>query len=184
MRRRMAGRLGRGGGPPLRQSAPFSPESQVLQEGEGELAQGRVVVQAAPAPTLEVVQPQLFLELLMQLLAHPARLDRDRQGLECRVGGKVGQVVLALAGRAMLPDEPGRCCPRAATGPSARRTRTVANAARSGPLDPIRHEMERNASGRASSNLAAATLAAEGTGCWRGRPVAFRSGEASVTSAG
>src|SRR5215213_2792861 len=85
----MAGRLGRGGGPPLRQSAPFSPESQVLQEGEGELAQERVVVQAAPAPTLEVVQPQLFLELLMQLLAHPARLDRDGQGLECRVGGKV-----------------------------------------------------------------------------------------------
>src|SRR3954464_8957483 len=57
MRRRMAGRLGRGGGPPWRQSAPFSPESQVLQEGEGELAQERVVVQAAPAPTLEVVQP-------------------------------------------------------------------------------------------------------------------------------
>src|SRR3954451_7288695 len=106
MRRRMAGRLGRGGGPPLRQSAPFSPESQVLQEGEGELAQERVVVQAAPAPTLEVVQPQLFLELLMQLLAYPARLDQDRQGLECRGGGKVGQVVLALAGRAMLPDEP------------------------------------------------------------------------------
>src|SRR3954453_16609497 len=100
MRRRMAGRLGRGGGPPWRQSAPFSPESQVLQEGEGKLAQEHVVVQAAPAPTLEVVQPQLFLELLMQLLAYPARLDRDRQGLECRGGGKVGQVVLALAGRA------------------------------------------------------------------------------------
>src|SRR3954465_13910385 len=134
MRRRMAGRLGRGGGPPLRQSAPFSPESQVLQEGEGELAQERGVVQAAPAPTLEVVQPQLFLELLMQLLAHPARLDRDRQGLECRVGGKVGQVVLALAGSRDAPrrarwelrsqPSPGRCCPRAATGPSATRTRT------------------------------------------------------------
>src|SRR3982751_3896085 len=107
MRRRMAGRLGPGGGPGSGGvSALFSPEAEVLEEGEGELAQERVVVQAAPAPTLEVVQPQLFLELLMQLLAHPARLDRDRQGLECRVGGKVRQVVLALAGRAMLPDEP------------------------------------------------------------------------------
>src|SRR3954453_16998524 len=101
MRRRMAGRLGPGGGPGSGGvSALFSPEAEVLEEGEGELAQEHVVVQAAPAPTLEVVQPQLFLELLMQLLAYPARLDRDGQGLECRGGGKVGQVVLALAGRA------------------------------------------------------------------------------------
>src|SRR3954465_1486407 len=97
-----------------------------------------------------VVQPRLFLELLMQLLAHPARPDRARQGLECRVGGKVGQVVLALAGQ-VLP-----ACGDRTVGHA--RTRTAANAARSGPLDPIRHEMERNASGRASSNLAAASM--------------------------
>ena len=122
MRRRMAGRLGPGGGPGSGGvSALFSPEAEVLEEGEGELAQEHVVVQAAPAPTLEVVQPQLFLELLMQLLAYPARLDRDRQGLECRGGGKVGQVVLALAGRAMLPDEPvGSCAPNPRRAGAAR----------------------------------------------------------------
>src|SRR3954467_2174778 len=168
----MAGRLGRGGGPPLRQSAPFSPESQVLQEGEGELAQERLVVQGAPAPTLEVVQPQLFLELLMQLLAHPACLDRDGQGLECRVGGKVGQVVLALAGRAMLPDEPvGSCAPNPRRAGAARVRRQDRRPRAPGPRRTrpgaapwTRSATRWNASGRASSNSAAATLAAEGTG--------------------
>ena len=66
IRRRTAGRLGAGGGPGSGAvPALFSPEPQVLQEGEGEQAQQRVVVQAAPAPALEVVQPQLVLELLV-----------------------------------------------------------------------------------------------------------------------
>jgi hypothetical protein len=59
---------------------------------------------------------------------------------------------------------PGRCWPRAMTGPSATRTRTAA--------------------GRASISSAAPRLVTEGTGCLRGRPVALRSGQASVTSAG
>ena len=54
----------------------------MLQEGEGEQAQERVVVQPAPAAALEVVEPQLVLELLVQLLADPARLDQGGQGLE------------------------------------------------------------------------------------------------------
>src|SRR3954463_392216 len=69
--RRTAGRLGAGGGPGAA-SALSPPEPQVLQEGEGRQAQERVVVEAAPAPALEVVQPELVLGLLAQLLAHPA----------------------------------------------------------------------------------------------------------------
>src|SRR3954464_42193 len=108
MWRRMAGRLGPGGGPGSGgASALFSPETEVLEEGEGELAQEHVVVQAAPAPTLEMVQPQLLLELLVHLLADPARLDQRRQDLERCVGRMVRQVVLALAGGAVLADEPG-----------------------------------------------------------------------------
>src|SRR3954447_24267331 len=87
----------------------FFPEAEVLEEGEGELAQEHVVVQAAPAPTLEMVQPQLLLELLVHLLADPARLDQRRQDLERCVGRMVRQVVLALAGGAVLADEPGFC---------------------------------------------------------------------------
>ena len=47
--RRMAGRLGCGGGPaPALYPMLFPPEPQVLQESEGELAQERGVVQAVP----------------------------------------------------------------------------------------------------------------------------------------
>src|ERR687884_1372520 len=102
MRLRTAGRLGAGGGPGSVPAALlFPPEPQVLQEGEGEQAQQRVVVQAAPAPALEVVQPQLVLELLVHLLADPPRLDQGGQGLERRVGRMARQVVLALAARAV-----------------------------------------------------------------------------------
>src|SRR3954452_1580555 len=62
IRRLTAGRLGRGGGPASGAvSALFPPEPQVLQEGEGQQAQQRVVVQPAPRAPLEVVQPQLVL---------------------------------------------------------------------------------------------------------------------------
>ena len=66
MRRRMAGRLGWSGGPGSDGLPPlFPPEPQVLEEGEGELAQERVVVQPAPGAALEVVEAQLLLELLV-----------------------------------------------------------------------------------------------------------------------
>src|SRR3954465_10209116 len=97
--RRTAGRLGRGGGPgSVPATGLFSPEPQVLQEGEGEQAQERVVVQPAPAAALEVVEPQLVLELLVQLLAHPPALDQGDQGLERGVGRQVRELVFALAG--------------------------------------------------------------------------------------
>src|SRR3954447_15270537 len=54
IRRRTAGRLGLGGGPGSGGLATlFPPEPKVLQEGEGQQAQERVVVQAAPAAALE-----------------------------------------------------------------------------------------------------------------------------------
>ena len=85
IRRRIAGRLGLGGGPGSDGvGALFSPEPEVLQEGEGELAQERVVVQAAPAPALEVVEAQLVLELLVHLLADPSSAARS---IRCRRHG-------------------------------------------------------------------------------------------------
>ena len=77
-RRRTSGSVGRGGGPGSgRGSALFSPEPEVLQEREGELAQEGVVVQPAPAPALKMVEPQLVLELLVQLLADPSSAARS-----------------------------------------------------------------------------------------------------------
>jgi hypothetical protein len=63
-------------------------------------------VQAFPRPTFKVVEAEFFLELLMCLFADPARFDGAGQLLDRRVGGQVGEVVLALAGRAMFADEP------------------------------------------------------------------------------
>ena len=125
MRRRTAGKLGPGGGPGSIGVRVLLPEPQVLEKGEGELAQERVVVQAAPGAALEMVQPQLVLELLVHLFADPssaarwircrrhgrysrprACLDQGGQGLEQGIGGKVGEIVFPLAGSAVLADEP------------------------------------------------------------------------------
>ena len=77
MRRRMAGRLGWGGGPaPIFPWVLFPPEPQMLQEGKGKLAEQGVVMQPTPAPALEVIEAQLVLHLLVHLLADPASLDQ------------------------------------------------------------------------------------------------------------
>ena len=94
----MAGRLGCGGGP---LAFLFSPcgglQPQMLQEQIRDQRQQRMPVQPAPRAALEVIEPELFLELLVRLLAHPARLDERGQLLQRRVRRQVGQVVLALA---------------------------------------------------------------------------------------
>ena len=84
---RTAGKLGWGGGPmrlfpPLRQV-----EAPVLQERQGDQRHQRVAMQACPRAALEVIQPQLLLELLMCLLANPTGLNGRRQGLELGLGG-------------------------------------------------------------------------------------------------
>ena len=78
----------------------------MLEEGDGDQAQQRVVVQAGPRAALEVVEPELALELLVRLLADPAGLDRRGQDLEWRVGRQVGQLVFPLTAGAMLADDP------------------------------------------------------------------------------
>ena len=65
----------------------------MLQEGEGELAEKHVVVQAAPASALEMVKSQFVLHLLVHLFADPARLDRCRQGLQVGGGGQVREII-------------------------------------------------------------------------------------------
>lgn len=49
-----------------------------LKEGIGHHCHQRVAMQPDPGATLEVVEAEFFLELLMRLLADPARLDRPR----------------------------------------------------------------------------------------------------------
>ena len=113
MARRMAGRLGDGGGPPAWSDPRLSPpsaggrEPQVLQKGEGDAGHERVSAQPRPRAALEVAEAQLLFELLVRLLADPARLDRGGEGAQRRPGRQVAQVELALAGGSPLADEPG-----------------------------------------------------------------------------
>lgn len=108
MAARMAGRLGCGGGParlfpPLRRG-----EAAVLEKGVGEHRHERVSVQPGPGSALEVVEAERLLELLVGLLAGPARLDGGRERVQAGVGGKIAGVVLRLAGRPALADDPRR----------------------------------------------------------------------------
>ena len=59
----------------------------MLQVGEGNQRHQRMPVQARPGSALEVVEPKLLLELLMRLLANPARLDDGREPLSGVLAG-------------------------------------------------------------------------------------------------
>ena len=91
--RRMAGSLGCGGGSGLRvrifsRPRPALPgEAQMLQIGECDARHQRVSVQAGPGSALEMPETQFALELLVCLLAHPARFGGSRQGAH-RCGGE------------------------------------------------------------------------------------------------
>src|SRR3954462_3953940 len=104
----MAGRVGWGGGPSDGPASLFPPlpQAEVLKEAEGEHRHQGVPVQPGPGPALEVVEAELLLELLVRLLARPARLDQGRQLLERGLGRQVGEVVLPLTRGAVLAHQP------------------------------------------------------------------------------
>lgn len=112
MARRTAGRLGDGGGPGIRRGIFPRPrralpgEAKVLQVGESHAGHQRVPVQAGPGSPLEVPEAQFLFELLMSLLAHPARLDGGGERAQRGPRRQVAEVVLALATRAPLAHQP------------------------------------------------------------------------------
>ena len=75
----------------------FSPKPQMLENGKGDHRHERVMVQAAPTATLEVIKADLLLHLLVHLLADPTGLDRRRQALQRDIFNMIAQVVFALA---------------------------------------------------------------------------------------
>lgn len=83
---RTAGRLGLGGGP----ARIFSPlalgQALVLQEGKGDERHQRVAVQPIPGAPFEVIKAELFFQLLVRLLADPARRDGRGERLEIGIG--------------------------------------------------------------------------------------------------
>src|SRR3954468_10615180 len=114
MARRISGSDGCGGGP-LRRIF-FSPtrslQAPVLQPGKGDAGHQRVPMQASPGPAFEVAEPvnplrgSNLLELLMHLLARPARLDAGAQPPRRGPLRQVAEVVFRLAAVAPFADQP------------------------------------------------------------------------------
>src|SRR3954449_1242769 len=126
MARRISGSEGCGGGPlPSSFSPPpRRPQAPVLQVGEGNAGHQRVPVQAGPGPALEVAEAEFLFQLLVRLLAGPARLDGGGQPPQRGPPRQVAEVVLALAAVAPLADQPDlRAIAFDPLRPSLRRTK-------------------------------------------------------------
>jgi len=78
----------------------------VLEERKGDHGHQRVAVKAFPGSAFEVIEAEFFLELLMGLLADPARLDRGGESFEISVERDLDQIVFSFAGSAPFADEP------------------------------------------------------------------------------
>lgn len=77
-----------------------------MQEGVGDHRHQGVPVKTGPGSSLEVVQTEFFLELLMGLLADPAGFDGSGNLLDRYVGRQVRKVVFPFPVRAMLAHQP------------------------------------------------------------------------------
>ena len=96
--RLMLGKLGCGGGPLAFLFSPLGgSEALILQEQIRHQRHQRMPMQPPPRATLEVIEPEFFLELLVGLLAHPTRFDRGGQLFQRRIGRQVGQIILLLS---------------------------------------------------------------------------------------
>ena len=102
------------------------------------------MVQGDPGATLEVIEPKLFFQLLVGLLAGPSSLDGTCDRYQWSVGGMLCEIIFDLSTSASFADEPNFFPGQAGAlwnfSPSAARTRTAANSAVSGPLVPTRQE--------------------------------------------
>src|SRR5262249_10581477 len=121
--------------PPLR-TPPLQQQKAIRQQGHT-----HVVVQAPPRAPLEVVQAQLFLQLLIPLLHRPAALPQSDSLLAAGVRRQVRERILDLAIRLLFDQKPHRL--RAGTfaplpavaGPDAKPGEAAAQLAL-GPLPP------------------------------------------------
>jgi hypothetical protein len=152
------------------------------------------MMESKPVPALTMVEPQLFLHLLVPLLTDPTSLDGGHQLDQRGFGPMIGHVILALVG-APLTAQPS-LAPRRVAAPAELRSIRHADTHRGElalqgtlgsrtPLVPARQDTRWKASGgRAAMTSAADRLSTDGTGCRDGRPRVRRGGGARDTSAG
>src|SRR5262249_976084 len=78
----------------------------MLEECVSDHRHERMTVQALPRSALEVIETGFFFQLLVSLLANPARLYCARQGAQVSLGWQVGEIVFLLSRHPMFADEP------------------------------------------------------------------------------
>ena len=66
----------------------------------------RMTMKAVPRSSLEVIETEFLLQLLVSLLADPSCLDRRSQAAQVHPSGQVGKIVFLLPGCAVLADKP------------------------------------------------------------------------------
>src|SRR3979409_236002 len=91
---RTAGKVGWGGGPLILFFPPCSCKAAMLEEGVRDHRHERMAVKALPGSSLEVIETEFFLQLLVSLFANPSRLDGSRQGAQVGLCRQVGEIVL------------------------------------------------------------------------------------------
>ena len=78
----------------------------MLEEGVSNHCHERVTVKAVPRSSLEVIETEFFLQLLMRLFANPAGLDGGCQAAQVRANGQVCEIVFLLSRDTLFADEP------------------------------------------------------------------------------
>ena len=78
----------------------------MLEEGVSNHCHERVTVKTVPRSSLEVIETEFFLQLLMRLFANPAGLDGGCQAAQARFCRQVGEIVFLLSRDALFADEP------------------------------------------------------------------------------
>jgi hypothetical protein len=63
-------------------------------------------MQSLPGSDLEVIETELFFQLLVCLLANPSCLDGSSQGAQRSLRRQVGEIVFLLSGHPVFADEP------------------------------------------------------------------------------
>ena len=80
----------------------------VLEECECGHREHGVVMKTMPRASLEMVEPEFLLHLLVRLLTRPSRFDRRRESFESRFGGMTCQIVCDLTTSTPFRNEPRR----------------------------------------------------------------------------
>jgi hypothetical protein len=65
-----------------------------------------MTMQAVPGSTLELIETEFFLQLLVRLLANLSRLDGGGQSTQVGVRWQVGEIVFLLSRHPVFADEP------------------------------------------------------------------------------